>query len=103
MSDSSITAKSSLGLLVGNNDGGNISNCHIVTGEINAPTAGDNGDNVGGMVGISTGGSISRSSVSANITARYVVGGLVGSANGTIITESHTGETFKPTIAMSEA
>ena len=91
LSDSSITAKSSLGLLVGNNDGGNISNCHIVTGEINAPTAGDNGDNVGGMVGISTGGSISRSSVSANITARYVVGGLVGSANGTIITESHTG------------
>jgi hypothetical protein len=95
ISNSTITAAQIVGMLVGYNNGGNISNCHIINGEINAPTTGySTGDNVGGMIGVSYGGTITRSSVSASVIARYVVGGLVGSAYGTIITESFTAGTI---------
>jgi serpin B len=82
-SSSNVTGNSSVGGLVGYNKGSSVSNSHSssnVTG----------GSCVGGLVGYNKGSSVSNSHSSSNVTGHDCVGGLVGNSTGTVEKNSYS-------------
>jgi hypothetical protein len=64
----------SAGGLVGSNDGNTMITDSHSSVTVNAPR----GSGVGGLIGVSSGGTIERCSATGNVTAKNVVGGIVG-------------------------
>jgi hypothetical protein len=64
----------SAGGLVGSNDANDLIEDSHSSVTVNAPR----GINVGGLIGVSSGGTIERCSATGNVTAKNVVGGIVG-------------------------
>ena len=77
MLDNNIGGEIYVGGLVGRNDGGNVSNCHV-SGSVNGSSY------VGGLVGRHTGNMVSNYYARGRITGEHDVGGLVGWNSGTV-------------------
>lgn len=81
-----VTGRYIIGGLVGELDGGSITNCHT-TGQV---STGSPGEKVGGLVGRLTNGSISNCHATGAVTGGGYVGGLVGQLQEGSITNCYT-------------